>query len=140
MTLLGVPTGLYSRYTLHVEAVERAARQAIAGGAEPRDRLERAVRLLDEFGRFRLPNRQAYTQALTAGMSSFDLDLEVSPDIAEHVLPFVEAMEDLDAMARAGEVDLPATLADLAAFRRWLVGEVHRQLADQPPVPYAGDR
>ena len=140
VTLLGVPTGLYSRYTLHVEAVERAARQAITDGAGPRDRLEGAVRLLDEFGRFRLPNRQAYTQALTAGLSSFDLELDVSPDIAEHVEPFLAAMEDLDAMARAGEVAVPATLADLVAFRRWLVGEVHRQLADEPPVPYPGDR
>ena len=138
--LLGVPTGLYSRYTLHVEAVERDAWQAIEHDQGPKERLQRAMALLDVFGRFRLPNRQAYTQALTAGATSFDLELEVPPDLVDDVLPFLDAMEDLDAMAKAGEAPLPTALADIVAFRRWLIGEVHGQLDGQEPVPYSEER
>ena len=138
--LLGVPTGLYSRYTLHVEAVERGARAALADGVDPHEPLERGVRLLEEFGRFRLPNRQAYTQALTAGADSFDLELDVSPEVGAHVLPFLDAMEDLDALARSGLVGLPAAQADIVTFRRWLIGEVHGQLLGQEPVPYSEER
>ena len=140
MWLLGVPTGLYSRYTLHVEAVERAARRAVAEGLDPTEPLERAVRLLEEFGRFRLPNRQAYTQALTAGADRFDLELEVSPEVEAHVLPFLDAMEDLDALARSGLGGLPAAQADIVTFRRWLIGEVHGQLLGQLPVAFSEER
>jgi hypothetical protein len=135
-----VPTGLYSRYTLHVEAVERDARRALEEGMGPADRLQRAVELLEVFGRFRLPNRQAYTQALTAGSTTFDLELEVPPDLVDAVLPFLDAREDLDALARAGEAPVPAALADIVAFRRWLIGEVHGQLSGQEPVPYSEER
>ena len=138
--LLRVPTGLYSRYTLHVEAVERDARRALDAGTGPTARLQRAVALLGDFGRFRLPNRQAYTQALTAGATTFDLELEVPPDLAGDVLPFLDAMEDLDAMSRSGEAAVPAALADIVAFRRWLIGEVHGQLEGHDPVPYSEER
>lgn len=140
MRLLRVPTGLYSRYTLHVEAVERDARRALDEGTGPVDRLERALAVLEVFGRFRLPNRQAYTQALTAGATSFDLELEVPPELADEVLPFLDVMEDLDAMARAGEAPVPAALADIVGFRRWLIGEVNGQLEGREPVPYSEER
>jgi hypothetical protein len=140
VVLQRVPTGLYSRYTLHVEAVEEGARRAIDGGAGPADSLQRALALVERFRRFRTPNRNAYAQALTAGAAAFDLALDVPDELTGEVVAFLHAMEELDRLSKAKEVDLPAAPADIVAFRRWLVGEAQRQLEGEEPLPYAEDR
>jgi len=134
-----VPTGLYSRYTLHVESLEEGARRAVADGAGPVETIEHALGLVERFRRFRTPNRNAYAQALTAGAATFDLELDVPDDLTGDIGAFLDAMEDLDALSRTRTVDLPSASADIIAFRRWLIAEAQRQLDGADPVPYAGD-
>jgi hypothetical protein len=137
VVLQRVPTGLYSRYTLHVEAIEEGARRAVELGVGPVDELEHALRFIERFQRFRTPNRNAYAQALTAGAAAFDLELDVPDDLIDEVPAFLDAMEKLDMLSRTKTVDLPVASADIVAFRRWLIGEARRQLAGEAPVPYA---
>ena len=139
VVLQRVPTGLYSRYTLHVEALEEGARRAVAGGTGPVATIEHALGLVERFRRFRTPNRNAYAQALTAGAAAFDLELDVPDELTGDVGAFLDAMEDLDALSRTRTVDFPSAPADIVAFRRWLVAEAQRQLRGGEPVPYDAD-
>lgn len=81
--------------------------------------------------------RQGVQQALERGAPVVTLELHVSLDTLRMVEDLLVLFEEGDLFCRQGQLLTPPSPPEVIQLRRWLVGEVIRQVRDgSPPTPY----
>ena len=143
--LLGMPLRCRARLSAHVEGLLREFALIRVGGARgvdpslPLRLLELAVDLDTTYAPYRAQNGQAMDAALAAGEEFFDAAYDAPPRSADWVRHLSEVLEEADGFCRDQRhlLTLPAS-EEVVAFRRWLFGEILRQLAGEAPRPWHG--
>ncbi|WP_432536092.1 ATP-binding protein [Kineococcus arenarius] len=143
--LLGVPLRTRARLSAHVEgllrelALVRIGEERSTGSTLPRRLLELAVDLHTTYAPYRAQRAGAMEEALAAGEEFFDAVYDASPASAGYVRDLLDALEEADGFCRERRhlLTLPAP-EELVTFRRWLLGEILRQLAGGEPRPWHG--
>lgn len=83
------------------------------------------------------PFRDAVAAAAARGDDIVTLRLQVPFSTLRGMEDFMLMYDEADEFCRKGELLTPASSAGVAAFRRWLVGELIRQVRDgAPPTPF----
>ncbi|MCI2238246.1 ATP-binding protein [Paenibacillus sp. TRM 82003] len=143
--LLGLPLRTRARLSAHVEgllrelALVRIGEERSTGSTLPRRLLELAVDLHTTYAPYRAQRAGAMEEALAAGEEFFDAVYDASPASAGYVRNLLDALEEADGFCRERRhlLTLPAP-EELVTFRRWLFGEILRQLAGGEPRPWHG--
>ncbi|WP_432495777.1 ATP-binding protein [Kineococcus auxinigenes] len=142
--LLGVPLRTrehLSRYTeglLRELALVRISGQQGSGSSLPERLLELAAELETTYAPYRAQRAQDMDDALAAGVEFFDATYLASKASAGYVRHLQEVLEEADEYCRAEHLLTLPIDEELLAFRRWLFGEISRQLAGQDPHPWRG--
>jgi len=140
VTLEGLSVELLERVGQHYEALFRefgliAARPS-APGVDPRLR-ELITELGTRYGGFTHEAEEHYLTALTSGVPEADLYFRLPAAGARTSEAYGRLLDEADALCSAGQlITLPAA-PELVAFRRWMLGEVVRQAAGDPPVRWS---
>lgn len=102
-----------------------------------------AGRLLDVVAELRgryediaIPAVQQLEEAHRRGEARADLAYRLPAEAAEDVQHLRELLDEVDQYARSGELLILPAPSEVAAFRRWLVGEFSRQLCGAEPTPW----
>jgi anti-sigma B factor antagonist len=75
---------------------------------------------------------------MVEGQTAVDLVFELPPGIVEATEQLASLFDELDDFCRHGDLLTLVTPADLAAYRRWVFGEVANQVRDgRAPRPWA---
>ncbi len=143
--LLGLPLRTRERLSTHVEgllrelALVRIGEERSTGSTLPGRLLELAVELHTTYAPYRAQRAGAMEEALAAGEEFFDAVYDASPASAGYVQRLLDALEEADGFCRDRRhlLTLPAS-EELVTFRRWLFGEILRQLAGGSPRPWHG--
>ena len=106
---------------------------AVAPVPEPLIRLVEEI--LDRASGPRLAARDAARAAAGAGQRLIDVTFAVPPEIVPDLWHLTLVLEQVAAYCRQGTLLSLAPNEELAAFRRWWVGEVERQVQGSPPRP-----
>lgn len=138
--LLGVPPLLVVRHRRHVDDLVHELQIVQLGQRQGRDvapALAGAIHAILEH--YAVPHDGLFKQARDAaerGDPTADLEIPLPAEAADAADAMLRLLEEGDALARAGLVlTLPAP-DDVRRFRRWATGEIRRQLAGDPPVPF----
>ena len=143
--LLGLPLRVRARLSRHVEGLlrelvlVRIGEQRGSDTSLPGRLLKLAAELETTYAPYRAQHAQDMEDALAAGVEFFDVTYLAPKASAGYIQHLQEVLEEADDFCRAEQhlLTLPAC-EELVAFRRWLFGEIVRQLAGQPPRPWHG--
>ena len=141
--LVGVPLRVRARLMQHLEGLQRELALVQIGGERgagnslPRRLLELAVELETTYAPYRAQRARDMEDALAAGAEFFDAEYPATPRSAAFIRHLSDVLEEADDFCRAEQhlLTLPAT-EELVAFRRWIFGEILRQLAGEEPRPW----
>ncbi|GAB7189525.1 hypothetical protein NUM3379_02310 [Kineococcus sp. NUM-3379] len=143
--LLGVPLRIRARLVRHLEGLQRELALVQIGGERgagtslPRRLLELAVELETTYAPYRAQPAQDMADALAAGAEFLDVEYAATARSGAYIRHLGDVLEEADEFCRAEQhlLTLPAG-AELVAFRRWIFGEIVRQLAGEEPRPWPG--
>lgn len=79
---------------------------------------------------------QELEEAHQRGEVAADVTYTLPIDAAEDVRRFEQLLDEVDEFCRSGDLLTIATPSDVAAFRRWFLGEFARQLEGAEPTPW----
>lgn len=115
--------------------------QLSGGGAGVPARLvELRDELASRFATFTARNAEALVAAAERGDETVDLTYHIPADVGPAVQQLGELLDEADEFCREGEHLLTlATPERSVRYRRWVFGELTRQLAGQAPAPWADD-
>lgn len=140
--LIGVPTSVWQRASVHQEAIQREFDILKAGLSD--DSVPHQLEdLVNEIGvRFGGVGDETWAELYAAaerGEPEVDLVFHVPPGVAGASRELGNMLDKVDEFCRSGETLLTlATPDDLVAFRRWFLGEFSRQIDDGlPPLSWA---
>lgn len=139
--LLEVPISEWQRASAHMEAVKREF-DIISADLDPTSVPRRLLTLVEDLDvRFGDLGAEAeLRQAAERGEQSVDLVVDVPPEVADAARSLDEMMDEVDRFCQDGEQLLTlATPPELVELRRWMLGELTRQIEEGlPPVPWRG--
>ncbi|WP_432482309.1 ATP-binding protein [Kineococcus esterisolvens] len=143
--LLGLPLRSRALLSRHLEgllrelALLRIGEEQGRAGSLPRRLLELAAELQTTYAPYRAQRAQAMDDALAAGQEFFDAVYTTTTRSAEYVQRLFDGLEEADDFCRADRhlLTLPAP-EELVALRRWMFGEILRQLAGGTARPWHG--
>ena len=142
--LLAVPVQLRARSKQHGEELVREmtliSQQSDEGEADtlPRRLVEVAREVRTSYGSFTAKADEQFEAALARGDEVVDeITYAVPQSVRAFVQHLVHILEEADAYCRSGQHLLTlATPPDVAAYRRWTLGEFDRQLAGAAATPW----
>ena len=139
--LMAYPLRLGGRASEHYESVFREF--ALLSTAEPGPSVPgRMMQLVEELGnRFARNNVHEHERdaALARGEEVLDIRLRVPASVAPLSSRVAEMLDETDEFCRQGVLLTLAPTEDVAAFRRWYLDELVRQVAGEPPKPWPGE-
>lgn len=140
--LIGVPVRLRARNIEHGEGLLREFALVRLGA----DRSEagvpdRLLKLVDEvrstYGGFGAGPSSELDAALARGQEILDVTYTVPAHAGPLITRLNQVLDDAEQLCREGRYLLTvAAPPDVAAYRRWSLGEFERQIAGHPPVPW----
>ena len=103
---------------------------------------KRLTNLIDEltarYAQFSGENEQRLVDAAVAGVDSIDLDYLIPASAADAAQHLGHLLDEADDYCRQGRHLLTLeTPEPLVRFRRWFLEEFCRQVAGEPPLPWA---
>lgn len=142
--LLGMPLRIRSQFLRHGEGLLRELSLIRIGAGQHRDAapparlLEVAAELENLYLPFKAAPAPAIEAALAAGADSCDVTYTVPVSTGASVQGLIDLLEEADGFCRREEnlLTMPAS-PQVVAYRTWVFGEFLRQLAGQPPRPWA---
>jgi hypothetical protein len=72
------------------------------------------------------------------GDSMIDIDLTLPTHLGSQITELQRILDAAEALCGHGQMLTMAPTPEVAAFRRWYLGEIVRQLADTEPTPWRG--
>lgn len=81
---------------------------------------------------------QELEEAHQRGEVAADVTYTLPIDAAEDVRRFGQLLDEVDEFCRSGDLLTLAAQPEVAAFRRWFLGEFARQLGGAEPTPWPG--
>ena len=143
--LLQVPLDLYGRATEHHEELKREF--ALIAAARPAQREEIPARLLklvaelrQQFGAFTAAPTGELQQALRRGDATVDVSYQMPAAAGDAAVEFERLLDEADEFCERGSLLTLATPRDVAAFRRWFLGEFAAQIGGRSPTPWPAFR
>ncbi len=139
--LLDVPAAALGRATEQYEALFREFRLVVEQGpSNPGGAPERLLAIIDELGTrfagFTVGMDRDLRAAVARGDRTVDLELTVPAAAGPACEHYDQLLDQADHFCRAAElITLPAT-PEAVALRKWLLLELSRQVAGEPPVPW----
>ena len=82
------------------------------------------------------PMVTAVNGALDEGRLEIDLELEFPPSAEQGAVERLAAVDEAERMAKDGSLLILPAVPELSACRRWLMGEINRQLRGEAPTPW----
>jgi PAS domain S-box-containing protein len=82
------------------------------------------------------PMVNAVSEALAQGSHEIDLELDFPPSAEQSAVERLAAIDGAEQMARDGSLLILPAVPELGACRRWLLGEINRQLRGEAPTPW----
>ena len=142
--LLGMPLRIRSQFLRHGEGLLRELSLIRIGAGQHRDAapparlLEVAAELENLYLPFKAAPAPAIEAALAAGADFCDVTYTVPVSTGASVQGLIDLLEEADGFCRREEnlLTMPAS-PQVVAYRTWVFGEFLRQLAGQPPRPWA---
>lgn len=141
VALVDLPVSLFLETQQHHDTVLRElALVALAPEADSStpNRLRTLAREAHSgFGDAPKPFRDAVAAAAARGDDIVTLRLSVPDSTLRFMEDFLLVFDEADEFSRRGELLTPPSAPGVAAFRRWFVGELMRQVRDgAPPSPF----
>jgi hypothetical protein len=144
VVLVGLPVAVHARASEHSDELMREFTYLRAQAADPEagDVPARLLSLVDElegrYGGFTAGAQAALDHAVEAGLPSIDLEYNVPTDVVDACRHLEELLDEADRYCMAGDHLLTlASPPELAAYRRWFLGEFVRQVGgDEAPNPW----
>jgi hypothetical protein len=142
--LLAFPIPLYKRSTEHHEELIREFQllaidppASTPGHEVPGRLLDLIAALTDEYAGFSDAPNADRDAAADRGDAEVDLVFRVPAGVGDACVRLDALLDEADEFCRAGDRLLTlATPADLAALRKWYLGEFPAQLAGRAPTPW----
>jgi hypothetical protein len=140
--LIDLPTRLWAKNQEHIDGVLRefahiAHSEAQEPGATPARLLALVESVQGRYGRFAAAPRQEISDALSRGRSTVDVTYRVPVDAADAAGALDALLDEADEFCRAGALLSLASPPEVIRYRRWLLREFRRQIAGEPPTPWA---
>ncbi|HEX2054238.1 MAG TPA: hypothetical protein VHJ78_11015 [Actinomycetota bacterium] len=140
--LLGVPLGLQQRAAEHNDGLRREFQLLVEHGEAAResvpDRLVKVAAELDRrFLAFTQTTRTELERAASRGVDQIDVTLQLPAAAGPAAAEFGELLHEADEYCAAGRHLLTlAAPPDVVAFRKWVLGELVRQIHGEAPVSW----
>lgn len=139
--VLRVPVELWRRASAHQDAIQREFDIIMADlpdGSVPYRLTELIAEYRQQFGAYSDPTWEDMYAAADRGDREVTLVFEVPRDAAKAAVQLEKLLDEVDEFCRAGEDLLSlATPPELAAYRRWFLGEFVRQIDEGlPPMSF----
>lgn len=100
-------------------------------------RLQNAVgELRGKYAGLTAPGTEELEAAHRRGEASADVTYALPAEAAADIRHYAELLDEVDAYCRRGELLILAAPPEVAAFRRWILGEFARQLEGAEPTPW----
>lgn len=141
VVFLGLPIDVHRRAEEHQAILLREL--AFVSAAEDPDgpfaRLQALSKRIDgQFAGFKAQQEQELTAAIEAKADSVDICYEVPHDVVEAVNALATALDEVDELCRSGQLITLVTPPESLAYRRWILGELTRQVNEgAPPQPWS---
>lgn len=95
----------------------------------------------DRYAALTASTTQEIEEAQRRGEASADVNYSIPPDAippdaADELRQLAELLDEVDEFCRSGNLLTLAAPSDVAAFRRWFLGEFARQLQGEEPTPW----
>lgn len=147
VVLLRLPLDLYARATQWQADLMREFALITIGEESGHGRADSDVpvpaRLLKVVGEMRdryaaltASTTQEIEEAQRLGEASADVTYSLPPEAADDLRQLGELLDEVDEFCRSGDLLTLAAPSDVAAFRRWFLGEFARQLQGEEPTPW----
>lgn len=107
------------------------------GGTVPSRLLNVVAELRDKYAALTTASAQELEAALQRGDATADVTYTLPAEAAADIRHFAKLLEEADDFCRSGELLTLAAQPDVAAFRRWFLGEFIRQLEGAAPTPWS---
>lgn len=138
--LRSVPLALAARSRQHQETLIREL-ALVAAANDPSTAHGKLLALAAEvgakYGRLGAAQREHAEAVFAAGGRTADLRYEVPVEFADDANRLLSLLEEVDRLCVAGELVSVVTPPDVAAYRRWLLGQFVTQInGSGPPVPF----
>lgn len=88
------------------------------------------------YGALTASTAQELEEAQRRGEASADVTYTLPPEAAEELRHLGALLDEADEFCRTGDLLTLAAQSDVAAFRRWFLGEFARQLQGAEPTPW----
>ncbi|MPZ73660.1 MAG: hypothetical protein GEU74_10590 [Nitriliruptorales bacterium] len=140
VALVDFPVARYAQMQQHHDALLREF-ALIATDLEdsraPRDLLRLANEIFERYGDAAEPFREGVAAAVERGDIVTTLKLSIPNSTLRWTEDFLLLFEEADEYCARGDLLTPAAPPEVVAFRRWMVGELIRQIRDgASPSPY----
>lgn len=131
--LIGLPVRLVHENERNIEDLVRELRTQPSPALEPFADITRGG--LAPAERLRVAARAETKVAIAEGRRVITVEAAVPADAPARLAELLGALEQLAERSRSGELLSLAPSAELTAFRKWIAGELARQLTGAAPVP-----
>lgn len=141
--LIGVPLALRARNLEHgQDLVRELALVRLGAGRRDTGVPDRLLKVADEvrsvYGAFSAGPNDELDAALQRGLEFYDVTYTVPAHVGPFIARLIQVLEEAEEFCRAGRYLLTlAAPPDIAAYRRWSLGEFQRQIAGCPPLPWS---
>lgn len=141
VALVDFPVTLYVSMQAHHDQLLRVCAEVAAPGAAAGNVETSVLRMAEELTRQFAAGAHAFDGDVSGAQKQGDpvttLDLKVDLEGLQRTEGLLLLFDESDEYSRAGALPMAAASPDTADFRRWLVGEMMRQIRDgAPPTPY----
>ena len=138
--ILGFPLALFARAQEHHADLLREFAY-VAEPADPDDVPDRLILISESlrtrFGAFTAGPEADRDAAAARGDDTVDLEFRVPPDVAAAAAELGHLLDEADDYCRRGDLLTLSTPPELLTFRQWYLDEFRRQVAGEPPTPWA---
>ncbi|HVM19887.1 MAG TPA: hypothetical protein VM307_08000 [Egibacteraceae bacterium] len=142
VALLDFPVAQFAQMQQHHDAMLREF-SLIALGSDgestttPRRLVSLAKEMFERHGDAAAPFRQGVAEAVARGDAVTSLHLSIPYETLRWTEDFLMLFEEADEFCRDGQLLTPPSPPEVVEFRRWLAGELIRQIRDgAPATPY----
>ena len=142
VALVDFPVAQFVQMQAHHDAMMRefaliAIRAGDADSTTPRRLVSLAEEMQQRYGDASKPFRDGVAAAVERGDVVATLQLPIPFSTLRWSEDFLLLFEEADAYCRTGHLLTPPSPPEVASFRRWLVGELIRQIRDgATPTPF----